>query len=208
MTEQCLQPRQLWKQLRSAHTPLPVSLQPVQLWDLHLQQLADIREAGGATLPEVAYPQQPLQPAASLNDPVSEENVEEGLLRLHNGRAKGMQGLPSEFLRYAKQEPEPGKEPPVNMLVPVITAVLNAAFCSGIVPQDINGALITPVFEKGDPLNTANYRPIVATDPIMRLYAGILNAGIVEFLESAGLRAAIQTGFRPDLATQHNLFAI
>lgn len=77
------------------------------------------------------------------------------------------------------------------MLVPVITAVLNAVFCSGIVTQDIKGALITPVFEKGHPLNTANYRPIAATEPIMRLYAGILNAGIVDFSESAGLRAAI-----------------
>lgn len=67
-----------------------------------MQQLADIREAGGAALPIVADPQQPLQPAASFNDPISEENIEEGLLRLHNGRAKGMQGLPSEFLRYAR----------------------------------------------------------------------------------------------------------
>ena len=86
--------------------------------------------------------------------PFSEGEVEEGvLLRLHNGRAKGMQRVPPEFLRYAKLEPKPGKEPCVNMLVPVITSVLSASFRSGFVPQDMNGALIAPASEKGDPLN-------------------------------------------------------
>ena len=42
----------------------------------------------------------------------------------------------------------------------------------------------------------------------MRLYAGILNARIVQFTEDNNLRAHTQTGFRPGLATQHNLFAL
>ena len=89
-----------------------------------------------------------------------------------------------------------------------LTDVLNAAFQSGCIPPDINGGLVTPVFKKGDPLDTGNYRPIAVTEPIMRLYAGILNARIVQFTEDNDLRAHTQTGFRPGLATQHNLFAL
>ena len=46
------------------------------------------------------------------------------------------------------------------------------------------------------------------TEPITRLYAGILNARIVHSTEDNDLRAHTQTGFRPGLATQHDLFAL
>ena len=180
ITEQYTQPRRFWKQLRSQHVPLPVSLQNVQDWEAYLAQLANVGQvAVDAEPPHAAYPQQPLQPAECLNDPISEEEVLDGLQRLHNGREKGQQGLPSELLWYAKLLPEEGKPAPVNVLAPVITNVLNAAFQSGSIPPDINGGLVTPVFKKGDPLDTGNYRPIAVTEPIMRLYAGILNARVV-----------------------------
>ena len=110
-------------------------------------------------------------------------------------------GMQSLFQRRASQH--------LSMsLAPVLTAVLNAAFQSGSIPPDINGGLVTPVFKKGDPLDTGNYRPIAVTEPIMRLYAGILNARVVSFTENNDVRAHTQTGFRPGLATQHNLFAL
>ena len=209
ITEQYTQPRRFWKQLRSQHVPLPVCLQNVQDWEAYLAQLANVGQvAVDAEPPHAAYPQQLVQPAKCLNNPISEEEVLDGLQRLHNGRAKGQQGLPSELLRYAKLIPEEGKPAPVNVLAPVLTAVLNAAFQSGSIPPDINGGLVTPVFKKGDPLDTGNYRPIAVTEPIMRLYAGILNARVVSFTENNDLRAHTQTGFRPGLATQHNLFAL
>ena len=57
----------------------------------------------------------PLQPATCLYVAISEEEVEEALIGLHNGRAKGVQGLPSELLRYAKPELDLEKPPPVNV---------------------------------------------------------------------------------------------
>ena len=181
----------------------------MQDWEAYLAKLADVGQVTpDVEIPHAAYPQQPLQPAECLNVPISEEEVLDGLQRLHNGRAKGQQGLPSELLRYAKLVPEKGKPAPVNVLAPVLTNVLNAAFQSGFIPPDINGGLVTPVFKKGDPLDTGNYRPIAVTEPIMRLYAGILNAKVVQYTEDNHLRAATQTGFRPGLATQHNLFAL
>ena len=63
-----------------------------------------------------------------------EEEVREALFGLHNGRAKGVQGLPSELLRYAKLEPDPEKPPSVNVLAPVLAVVLNAAFHVGLKP--------------------------------------------------------------------------
>ena len=75
----------------------------------------------------------------------------------------------------------------------------NQAAC----PQTSTAALSLQS-SKGNPLDTGSYRPIPVTEPIMRLYAGILNARIVQFTEDNTLWGHTQTGFRPGLATQHN----
>ena len=81
-------------------------------------------------------------------------------------------------------------------------------FQSGTVPACVNEELVTPVFMKGDPFDTANYRPIAVTDPLMRLYAIILNTRLQSYTEQQHLRADTQTGFRPHLSTEHQLFAL
>ena len=69
-----------------------------------------------------------------------EKEVHDGLIALHNGRAKGMQGVPSELFRYAKLQPEPNKPALVNVPGPIVSQVLNAAFQAGIIPNQVNGA--------------------------------------------------------------------
>ena len=149
LDQQYTQPRYFWKLLRSAQTPIPVSLQPVQMWDDYLDKLANMGQMRDCVLPHAAYPQQPLQHAACLKVAISEEEVQEALIGLHNGRAKGVQGLPSELLRYAKLEPDPEKPPPVNVLAPVLAVVLNAACQVGLIPSVVNDGQNTPNFQEG-----------------------------------------------------------
>ena len=208
IAQQHSQPRSFWKVLRQEHTEFPVSLQAVQAWDAYLVDVADKRQPQDCEFLQDAYPQQPLQDAECLNQPITAEEVAEGLARLHNGRAKGPQGLASEFLRYAQPQKEKGQPQPHHALLSSLTAVLNAAFSHGIVPEEYNGGLISPVFKKGDSLDTSNYRPIAVTDAIMRLYAGILNARLLRFTEDKGLRAETQAGFRPGFSTLHPVMGL
>ena len=85
---------------------------------------------------------------------------------------------------------------------------VQCAFSTGAVPAPLNCSLITPVFKKGDPFDTANYRPIAVTPPVMRLYAGILNKRLMTYAEDNDLRAESQTGFRPGHSTVHQVFAL
>ena len=120
----------------------------------------------------------------------------------------GSQGFSSEFLRYAKHQPERGEAPPQHVLLPAVTATLQAAFRARPVPKEDNGGLITPVFKKGASLDTSNYRPIAVTEPLLRLYAGILNERLLAYTEAQGLRVETLTGFRPGYSTVHKLFAL
>ncbi len=84
--------------------------------------------------------------------------------------------MPAEFLRYAKKKYKKGEPKPLHLLAPQLTTLLNCAFHQGVVPTTLNSSWITPVFKKGDPFDTANYRPIAVMQPIACLCAGVLKA--------------------------------
>lgn len=205
---QVTDPRHFWKRLRSDHAELPPQLQAVQQWEQYLRQVGRLPLPAGCALPDGAFPQQHPEHAAVLNAPIGLDEVQVGLRCLHNGRSSGQQGVPAEFLRYAQcVAPAEGPCPP-HVLAPILQAVLNSAFQAGHVPAAFNAALVTPVFKRGDACDPGNYRPIAVTEPVMRLYANILNARLVQFAERQGLRSPGQAGFRPGLSTLHPLFTL
>ena len=81
-------------------------------------------------------------------------------------------------------------------------------FQAGTMPVCMSEGLVTPVFKEGDPFDTANNKPVAVTDPLMILYAVILNARLQNYIEQTHLKADTQTGFRPHLSTEHQLFAL
>ena len=76
------------------------------------------------------------------------------------------------------------------------------------VPVACNQAIVTPMLKRGDKLGPTNYRPIAVTGPLMRLYAGMLNACLVDYTESNELRANIQAGYRPGHSNLHQVLTL
>ena len=208
LQEQYTNPKAFWKQLKSRHSALPAPLQEPPAWDPYLRRIANMPLPPNCSLPNSAFPQQPVSTAACLLDPISEAEVSYALQHLHNGRAPGLSGLPSELLRYARPPPPQGAQPPQNPLLPLLAQLLTAAFQEGRLPEEVNCSLVTPVHKRGDILEPDNYRPIAVTEAITRLYAYILNKRILRWTEQNNLRAACQAGFRPRLSTVHQLFAL
>ena len=79
---------------------------------------------------------------------------------------------------------------------------------SGVVPPAANCSLVVPIHKRGDVVQPTNYRPIAVGEPLTRLYGALLNSRLVSYIESHGLRAPSQTGFRPRLSTLHQIFAL
>ena len=111
-----------------------------------------------------------------------------------------------DALLSADEEDEPSPEE-VDVAAH-LTHLLNLVFESGEVLADWSTVLVSPIFKKGDIGNTANYRPISVSDCFEKLYAAVLNARLVTWLEAHDLRAACQSGFRPQLSTEHQLFTL
>ena len=206
----CLQQRSFWQALRRPGSKFQAALQTVQAWDGFMQQTANVQHPAGLYLPAVAYPSHPSEPAAVLNAPISISEVHAALSQLHNGRAHGPAGLPAELLRYAQPASQPGQagQPQPHVLAPALAAVLDSMFQAGHVPAEFNLSLVTPVFKRGDLRSTANYRAITVAEPVMRLYAAMLNQRLLQYTEQHSLRAPSQAGFRPKLSVVHQLFSL
>ena len=202
-------PRIFWKRLKGVGTQLPPNLLPVHAWDAFLSSLCKLPNTPAAlTLPDHAYPQRPQDPATILNAPIESTELLFTLNRLQNGKAPGPSGIVSELYRYARHLPTPDEPNPPNLLVPSLLSLLNSSFSLGHIPAHVNVSLITPIFKKGDPTQACNYRPIAVSDPILKLYAGILNQRLVNFTEENNYRSPAQTAFRPHLSTLHPTFAL
>ena len=201
-------PRKFWKRLQSNTDTLPPQLESPSVWLPYIKNLANPNLPSDCVLPTGAYPQLPQLQAFSLNSTITSEEVLKHLKLLNNGRSPGHNGLPSELLRYAIPHATPECPSPQHKLVQPLTCLLNMYFSSGHIPESLNHSLITPVYKKGDKTDTSNYRPIAVSDPILRLYASILNTRLIEYTESLNLRAPSQAGFRPKLSTLHPLMTL
>ena len=154
-------------------------------------------------MPLSSHAGQPLAVADSVNQPLTLAEVEVGLQKLRNGRSAAMLGYTSELLRNAKLSATPESPAP-----PHLPASADAAFSTGQVPQPWKSSLVNPICKKGDTTaatDTANYRLIAVGEPISRLHVNMLAQRLVSSTEQ---RLLTQTGYRPELGTIHQAFAL
>lgn len=206
--------KKFWKKLRGQNVSLPTPLQSPEVWKDFMCKLSTLGNYNTPvhqdSLSQVAYPVQATTPAQSLNQPFSQEEVEEGLLSLKNGKASGFLGYPAEFLKYAQKLPKANGVPSPHILSRLIQDLLNAIFYQGRIPVHHNTSTIAPTLKdsKGDILDTGNYRPLAVPEPLMKLYATLIDKRVVQHLDEHGFRCEAQTSFRKGLSTLHSLFTL
>jgi hypothetical protein len=110
--------------------------------------------------------------------------IEFGVKRLANGKAKDIEGYQAEFFKIGGP-----------ILIPHIHKLFNLAVKQGF-PKPWTQSLIVPIFKNGDKNIPSNYRTIMISPILAKLYGIILEKKINIWLESHGKRAKGQAGFR------------
>ena len=206
------------KAMRTKQHPFPPQLQQPIAWEGYLRTMATCPvPADVSILPNSLrqfrhLPLATVLHAKRLNAPFDVEDTLQGLQSLRNGRSPGPSGLPAELLRYAclprANHSDADGKPPPHILASTITDVLNAALRVGEVPRALNTSHVTPIHKRGDSAEPNNYRPIAVGEPIIRLYANMINRRLIKYTEEQNLRAPTQAGYRPRLSVLHQLFTL
>ena len=140
-------------------------------------------------LPQILSP-----PASTSLDALTATvpSVEKTLRQLDPRKSAGYDGIPTRILKEAAAE-----------LAPSLTAIFNASFAQGIIPQEWRDATITPVHKKGDRKSLTNYRPISLLSVISKVQERIVYEQL--YAHVAPYIPVHQSGFRPNDGTELQL---
>jgi hypothetical protein len=116
---------------------------------------------------------------------ISPKGVELLLSGLNPSKAAGPDSLHPRFLKEVSKE-----------LTPLLARLFQKSLEEGSVPVQWRTANVTPIFKKGERYVPANYRPVSLTAVICKTLEHIIARHIMYHLESEGLLADSQHGFR------------
>jgi hypothetical protein len=119
------------------------------------------------------------------------DDIEFGVKRLENGKAKDIEGYQAEIFKIGGP-----------ILIPHIHKLFNLVVKKGF-PKLWTQSLIVPIFKNGDRNIPSNYRTIMISPILAKLYGIILEISL--WLESHGKRDKGQAGFRIYHSTVHDL---
>ena len=84
----------------------------------------------------------------------------------------------------------------VSVLAPVIAKMINISFQTGIFPDKLKIAKVTPIYKGGKEDNITNYRPISILPCFSKIYERVMYNRLVEFLDHNQILTKEQFGFR------------
>ena len=111
--------------------------------------------------------------------------IEDSLGKLKENSAPGPDGVPAILLKRC-----------AGSLSKPLVRLWQASFNSGTVPNKLKQGLVTPIFKGGDRGLSGNYRPVVLTSHVAKVFERVVATKVTEFLESEDLLDDEQHGFR------------
>eukprot|EP00249_Psilotum_nudum_P023583 c28929_g2_i1 orf=1058-3163(+) len=129
-------------------------------------------------------------------DLFTEDKIQAGITKLAANKAQDELGWVAECLKWA------GKA-----IIPCLQFMFNSVFKEGF-PREWQNNLIIPIFKAGDPDLPNNYRTIMVSSLMAKLYSIILERDIAHWTEKRGVRAISQAGFRPKHSTVDHLLTL
>ena len=136
--------------------------------------------------------------------------VEDQLSRLKACSAAGFDGIPPQFIKYAKvaRLRENGKTVLVNVLEPLLSRLFHCMITTGCMPQVWKVARISPLYKKGPVSNPNSYRMLAVSSVLYRLYANVVRSVTTSWCEQYGKVLDTQFGFYPKRSTAHPMFIL
>ena len=116
---------------------------------------------------------------------LNRSNLREAMAKLSERSSAGPDGVPSILLKRCSEA-----------LLSPLHSLWTLSVETGNVPTKFKEGIVTPLFKGGDRGDCKNYRPIVLTSHICKVFERVIADQLVEYLEKGGFLSRNQHGFR------------
>ena len=123
------------------------------------------------------------------NTDVSE--VQKIVKGLKINKAPGIDGISNYIIKVSE-----------NIITPHLVNLFNSCMTTGVFPDDLKIACITPLYKDGDPSDPSNYRPISLLPQFGKMFERIIKKRFVNFFDKHQLITEHQFGFRENYCTE------
>ena len=132
------------------------------------------------------------QPPTFEFHPVSCDVVAKAIDNLKCKRTPDCDGISTELIKICKFE-----------LIEPLTLVINQSLSSGIFPDQLKTAKVSPIYKKGDKYIFDNYRPISILPAPSKIAEQIIHSQITQYFTDNNLFYTYQYGFRKKHSTEY-----
>ena len=109
----------------------------------------------------------------------------------------GINSIPIKILKLAKEQ-----------IAEHLCFIYNLSFTTGIFPDSLKIAKVTPVYKKGSKLECANYRPITLLSNLDKIIEKLMHKRLMGFLNDQKVLYKKQFGFQKKFSTAHAVISL
>ena len=125
---------------------------------------------------------------------MSEKDIIDALKTLKVSKASGPDGISPRMLKHTALS-----------ISPVLAKLFNLSLQTSYFPLIWKQANVIPVFKKGNPNLTSNYRPVSLLSVVGKVFEKTVFKYFFNYLHSNNIIYEYQTGFLPGCSTTHHL---
>ena len=117
--------------------------------------------------------------------------------RIPNHKSHGLYSCPTYLLKCAS-----------NIISNILAEILNLSISTGVYPNKLKMAKVTPIYKSDDKSDPNSYRPISLLSNFNRIFEKLMYSRMESFIEQNNLLSPFQYGFRKAHSTQHAILDI
>lgn len=131
-----------------------------------------------------------VNPSSFFLSPTSGEEVSKIISSLKGKMSAGVDGIPDYIVKVAKTE-----------ISNILSHMINASFDSGIFPDALKCAKVTPLYKGGKEEDPGCHRPVSQLSPFSKIIERCMKGRLVHFLHVSSILSPSQHGFVKGLST-------
>ena len=116
---------------------------------------------------------------------IGKTEVHKLINQLESNKATGLDKIPCKLLKLA-----------LDIISPSLIFIFNRSIESGVFPDKLKSACVTPIIKKGVKTDTGNYRPISVLPVVAKIFEKTVYNQFYKFLSDNKLLCNSQSGFR------------